>query len=294
MSFLATSPVASLVAAACLCFQAPPGDEKPAAAAKPAAEPEALPTFSPDEFLLLPLRIHVLRSDSIEQVDATLTDADIGRIVGKANRVWQQAGLRLVIESIVREDAAEQERFAETKSEGPDNLRRFLMLRPEASRSEKMLHVYFIHEFEVNGVYLGRGVAFVKDAAKLRPVDGGIDEPIPRVMSHELGHAFGLPHRQDRTNLMASGTTGTLFNAAEVTKAREHAAKFEFAATAADTACKAKSAFEAGRWGEAIAIDRELLTLPGSSSLKDIASLRRALMMQSLFGRIGLIVVTSN
>jgi hypothetical protein len=57
----------------------------------------------------------------------------------------------------------------------------------------------------------------------LREVETGIDEPLPRVTAHELGHALGLPHRQDRTNLLASGTTGTALNAREVETARKKA-----------------------------------------------------------------------
>jgi hypothetical protein len=63
---------------------------------------------------------------------------------------------------------------------------------------------------------MGSNFAVVQETARLREVEGGIDEPIPRVTAHELGHALGLPHRQDRTNLLASGTTGTLLNAREV------------------------------------------------------------------------------
>jgi hypothetical protein len=65
--------------------------------------------------------------------------------------------------------------------------------------------------------------AIVQETAQLRPVEGGIDEPISRVTAHELGHALGLRHRQDHTNLLASGTTGTLLNAEEVERARSRA-----------------------------------------------------------------------
>ncbi len=51
--------------------------------------------------------------------------------------------------------------------------------------------------------------------------------PLPRVTSHEIGHALSLNHRQDRTNLMASGTTGFSLNEAEIKAAREMAAKFQ-------------------------------------------------------------------
>jgi len=85
--------------------------------------------------------------------------------------------------------------------------------------------VYYVHELPVNGVYLGANIGFVKETASLRKVEGGIDEPIPRVTSHEIGHALGLPHRQNKTNLMASGTTGTILNEAEVSVTRTTAKK---------------------------------------------------------------------
>jgi len=109
----------------------------------------------------------------------------------------------------------------------------YRMLAPAATRGRAGLHVYYVHELPHNGVYLGQNVCFVKETAKLRSVEGGIDEPLPRVTAHELGHGLGLPHRQDTTNLMASGTTGTLLNAAEVAVARGRAEKMQGAMTVA-------------------------------------------------------------
>jgi hypothetical protein len=118
-----------------------------------------------------------------------------------------------------------------------------------------------VKQLDVNGFYTPRGI-FVKDTASLRPVEGGIDEPIPRVTSHEIGHALSLPHRQDNTNLMASGTTGTLLNDAEILQTREASKKFPWIRSASSVLKEADESYAAGKKEEARALYRALATLP--------------------------------
>lgn len=202
------------------------------------------------EFLVIPLRVHVLTAGDLPELDCKLTDDDVRRIVGKVNKVWRPAGIHWGLETIVREPAARLDRFKTGREEGgrkPASLGLFRVLMPKESRAEEGLNVYYIHKFSVNGVYLGDRVAFVQETAKLREVEGGIDEPIPRVTAHELGHSLGLPHRQARTNLLASGTTGTTLNADEVAKAREKAKKTPGTLTADELRKRAEAEPDAGR-----------------------------------------------
>lgn len=179
-----------------------------------------------DEFRLLPLRIHLLRAKQAPELDCKLRESDARRVLGKINGIWKPAGIQFWAESILSEDAGAQELYAslgENRSEG--HLR---LVRPKGSLSEQAFHLYYIREMRPNGICLNSShqLLFVKDTAELDPVPGGIDEPLPRVSAHEIGHALDLPHRQDVFNLMASGTTGTSLNEAEIRTARKAAGRF--------------------------------------------------------------------
>ena len=201
-----------------------------------------------NEFLLAPLRIHLLSAPDTPAVTTTLTATDVARILPKINRVWAQAGMHFYLESLVREQAANLSSDHELGK--PDDRSVLLSLRPAASQDTNLLHVYYIKRMSVNGVYLGPAI-FVKDTASLRDVEGGMDEPLPRVTSHELGHAFGLPHRQDTTNLMASGTTGIWLNEEEVRIVREQARKLAWIEPATTVSRKAEELNRAGKTNEA-------------------------------------------
>jgi len=235
-------------------------------ATDPAPDPVVeVPAYG--EFLVIPLRVHVLSATDLPAVHCLLTDADVRRIVGKVNGIWHKAGIHWGLEAPIREPAARQARFRLARDlVGEDDLRLFPLLLPEASRDFDGLHVYYLHAFPVNGVYMGDDYAIVQETARLREVEGGIDEPIPRVTAHELGHALGLPHRQARTNLLASGTTGTGLNADEVDRSRASARAIKGVATVAELRRAAEDASRADDLPRARRLWTWLAEIPGAGA----------------------------
>ena len=186
------------------------------AAAEPVAQADSL------REIVVPVRVHLVQSAGIPAMHTTLAESDVRRIFGKVNMVWSQAGVRFEIESIVHTEAVVPSPEAEKK----DEFARVKAMIPKASLSGTALNVCYVKEVKPNGFFAG-DIIVVKDTASLRAVEGGIDEPLPRVTSHEIGHALSLSHRQDTTNLMASGTTGFSLNDAEIQAAREKAKTFQ-------------------------------------------------------------------
>ncbi len=170
--------------------------------------------------LTLPVRVHLMHSATLPAMQTTLTDGDIKRIFAKVNQVWAAAGIQFEIESIGATEATPLPKEQLLAGE----FERVGAMIPEARLSATALNVCYVKQVQPNGFYNGKLIV-VKDTAALKEVPGGLDEPLPRVTSHELGHALGLPHRQDTTNLMQSGTTGFSLNEAEITKAREKASQ---------------------------------------------------------------------
>jgi hypothetical protein len=85
------------------------------------------------------------------------------------------------------------------------------------------------------------------DAAQLKPVEGGIDEPMARVLGFALGRALTLkPRREPETNLMALGTTGVVIDADDAERARRVAKTVKGVLTFAEARQSAEAAQTAG------------------------------------------------
>jgi len=220
---------------------------------------ELQPKFQFDDFLLAPLRVHLLSASNAPNIHTTLKETDLTRILGKINGIWSQAGITFHLESLVREEAENQQLNPVLGT--PNDLRFLLAVRPEATRDTNLFHLYYIKSFSANGVYLGEAM-FVKDTASLREVRGGIDEPIPRVSSHELGHALTLMHHTNDFHLLARGTTGTNFDRMEIQQARAAAEQLPWVERASAVWKRAETLRKDRRAAEAQKLYGQLAVIP--------------------------------
>lgn len=141
----------------------------------------------------IPLRAHLNES--------ARSTAAFTEILEEINHIWwSQAGICFEMQVVMNDDV---------KSQGFD-----IWFVPRIDDSDS-----------INGVYSGGHSIYVRDTPILRAAPRSAQHPTARTAAHELGHALGLPHRQDSDdNLMRSKTFGWQLNREEIAIARKAAA----------------------------------------------------------------------
>ncbi len=182
------------------------------------------------DFLLVPVRAHLLSGPEGSPLATTVSDEKVRQLISKANRIWAPAGIHFYLESLVREEAAPGEMPEHPHKGSPGWLFSHI---PAGTWATNCLNLYFVRQCSVNGICFPNAI-FVKDTAETRKVAGGADDPLARTVAHEFGHAFGLMHRHNYTNLMSPGTSGSSVNESEIKQVRAAACKFHWVQPVAD------------------------------------------------------------
>jgi hypothetical protein len=163
--------------------------------------------------LVLPLYVHLFQSQTVSELNVTLSDAEVETLVIALNAVWEQADIRFDLVGLEREPAQAEDSYAAAlRGEIPLSPSVLLSQIPVENFDQDSWNVYMVNDFggSIGGVYIDLGPAVF--SAEVDPT--GVRDPagsMARILSHELGHALGLSHVQCTTdgNLMAAGCAST-------------------------------------------------------------------------------------
>jgi len=181
---------------------------------------EALPLRSQELFSPISLRVraHLMRSVANPRLQTTLTDMEVRAIFDEVNAIWSPAAIRFELEAIDTLQALEiapKRWFIKDR----DWVKAAI---PTQQFSATAIDVCFVKDMGPNGFFYGEPVVVCQNP-EFHKVTGGTTNSVARVAAHELGHVLFLQHRQERTNLMASGKNGVTLNQQEITDARKRA-----------------------------------------------------------------------
>ena len=235
----------------------------------PAADVAKVPAR--DQFVIVPIRVVVLTSKDLEIADSTLSGADADRAMAEVNRIWAKAGIRFAFDPIALEPAAHVPRFNEhVKMTGGEfaNIDPFAYLLPASLWAFEGPRVAIFRELPINGGYiLGADAVIVKQAPELRPVAGGSDLPIGRVMARALGQPLGLKARpNDEIGVMSNSTTGVALSEEEVARARDFARTMPGALGVLDATKAAEAAATRSETATARRLWTALAEIPGDGA----------------------------
>ena len=176
----------------------------------------------PNPSIVIPVRIHLLQSARYPALQSTIAEPAIRSVWTEVDSIWSAARIRFEIRSIETLTALDvpPKRW----------LQRDRNWVKSAIPTEKLhgdaLDLCFVHEMGPNGFYYGEPVV-VSETPSAYKVRGGASDRVARVIAHELGHALTLQHRDPKTALMASGSTGIDLTEREIQSARKAAEQWQ-------------------------------------------------------------------
>lgn len=159
-----------------------------------------------------------MQSIANPRLQTTLTETGVRAIFDEVNVIWSQAGIRFELEGVdnLRAlDRAPKRWFVKDRNWVKSTI-------PTDQFSPTAIDVCFVKEMGPNGFFYGEPVV-VCESPEFHKVTGGTENIVARVAAHELGHVLFLQHRQERTNLMASGKNGVSLSPQEIKAARKRA-----------------------------------------------------------------------
>ena len=161
-----------------------------------------------NEEIVIPIRVHILRSAESSHLNCTCTEAQIAAWFDRVNTIWSSAAIRWDLESFVYEEAnnpSEFDRIAELGRDAEPGDRRSVVhsTYPLDQRLAPGWNIFFI-----NRMAFGAGVYNPQTKSVLIGETSPGGDLNPSILAHELGHSLGLQHSPELYNLMAGRQPG--------------------------------------------------------------------------------------
>ena len=148
-------------------------------------------------WLEVPIRFHLLRSE-VSNLNATFSEGQISSLVADAQQLWNQACIRLVIETVIENPLTVMQELDYNRRKDEVDAAEFRQLMLNAMPRSNLLrpgwNVMIFRAFErfSSGVYFSE-IPSVLFAERLPAAAGNAPNP-PIILAHEIGHALSLRH----------------------------------------------------------------------------------------------------